>query len=75
MSNPIPFDTLGRAQGLVRALLSMGYTHASIAEALKGRVSPRSVYRWAKGEHAPQRETDLVALERLVKKAKSLAPA
>jgi hypothetical protein len=24
------------------------------------------VYRWAKGEHAPQKQSDLVALERMV---------
>lgn len=66
---PMPFDVLGRAQALVRMLLDRGHTHASIAEALGGRVTQRTVYRWAKGEHAPQRATDLVALETLAKAA------
>lgn len=66
-TNILPvLDTLGRAQELVKRLLDAGYTHAAIAEALGGRVSARSVYRWAKGEHAPQRQSDLVALERLL---------
>ena len=64
-----PFDPLGRAQVLVRTLLATGQTHASIAEALGGRVTARTVYRWAKGEHAPQRQTDLGALERLAEAA------
>jgi hypothetical protein len=63
---PPPLDILGRAQELVKRLLDAGHTHAGIAEALGGRVSSRSVYRWAKGEHAPQRHSDLVALERLL---------
>lgn len=65
-NTPPVLDTLGRAQELVKRLLDAGYTHTTIAEALGGRVSARSVYRWAKGEHAPQRQSDLVALERLL---------
>jgi hypothetical protein len=65
-NTPHVLDTLGRAQELVKRLLDAGHTHAMIAEALGGRVSARSVYRWAKGEHAPQRQSDLVALERLL---------
>jgi hypothetical protein len=64
-ANLASLDILGRAQALVVALLSRGHTHASIADALGGRVTPRTVYRWAKGEHAPQKQSDLVALERL----------
>jgi hypothetical protein len=67
MSEVIPeFDILGRAQALVRTLLDHGHTHVTIADALGGRVTPRTVYRWAKGEHAPQKQSDLVALERMV---------
>jgi hypothetical protein len=69
---PPALDTLGRAQELVKHLLDAGYTHAMIAEALGGRVSARSVYRWAKGEHAPQRQSDLVALERLLEEVAPL---
>lgn len=68
-----PFDILGRAQALVRTLLSSGHTHGTIADALGGRVTPRTVYRWAKGEHAPQKQSDLVALERLVEGATKAA--
>lgn len=75
MDTSLPFDTLGRAQTLVRALLAVGYTHNSIAKSLGGRVTARTVYRWAKGEHAPQRQTDLVALERVAKAAGVLESA
>ena len=64
-------DDIARARDLVQTLLAAGYTHASIAEALGGRVSSRTVYRWAKGENAPQRRADFVALEHL---AKTLPP-
>lgn len=60
-------DALDRAQQMVQRLLDAGYTPAKVAEALGGRVSPRTVYRWAKGEHVPQRHGDLVALEELAK--------
>jgi hypothetical protein len=74
MSDTIqPFDILGRAQSLVHTLLANGQTHGSIAEALGGRVTARTVYRWAKGEHAPQKQSDLVALERLVEAARKAA--
>lgn len=67
--NLASLDILGRAQALVQTLLMSGHTHASIADALGGRVTARTVYRWAKGEHAPQKQSDLVALERLVEVA------
>lgn len=67
--NLASLDILGRAQTLVQALLGRGHTHSSIADALGGRVTARTVYRWAKGEHAPQKQSDLVALERLAEVA------
>lgn len=70
-TSPVPFDTLGHAQTIVRALLASGYTHATLAEALGERVTARTIYRWAKGEHAPQRAGDLVALERLAAAAET----
>jgi hypothetical protein len=73
--NLASLDILGRAQALVQTLLSNGHTHASIADALGGRVTARTVYRWAKGEHAPQKQGDLVALEKLVAVAASESPA
>ena len=60
-------DALTRAQRLVNLLLANGLSHNAISESLGGRVSARTVYRWAKGEHAPQRQGDLVALEKLAK--------
>lgn len=65
-------DEISRARELVQVLLSAGLTHATIAENLGGRVSTRTVYRWAKGENAPQRRVDRIALEQL---AQSLPPA
>lgn len=55
------------AKELVVALLAKGMTHTSIAEALGGRVTSRTIYRWAKGETSPQRRSDLIALEQLAK--------
>ncbi len=60
-------DALDRAQQMVQRLLDAGFTPAKVADALGGRVSARTVYRWAKGEHVPQRHGDLVALEELAK--------
>ncbi len=60
-----PEELLKRARTLVLRLQSAGHTPCDIAEKLNGRVSSRTIYRWAKGEHAPQQRSDLVALERL----------
>jgi hypothetical protein len=60
-------DTLDRAQTLMQQLLVQHHlTHQEIANRLGGRVSARTLYRWAKGEHAPQQPSDLTALELLV---------
>ena len=45
-------------------------TPVTLSEALVGRVGSRTVYRWAKGESAPQRRADLVALEHLAETAR-----
>lgn len=63
---PQPED-LDRARQMVQRLVDAGYNPEKIARALGGRVSARTVYRWAKGEHVPQRRSDVVALEELVK--------
>ena len=68
MSNTLPPDPLGRAQSLVNDLLAKGYTHVRIAHELGDRISPRTVYRWAKGEHAPQQPADMNALIRVAAK-------
>jgi hypothetical protein len=67
MSEHPDAEALDRAQQMVQRLLDTGLTPAKVAEALGGRVSARTVYRWAKGEHVPQRHGDLVALEELAK--------
>jgi hypothetical protein len=71
MNEPLGPDALARAQTLVLNLLAKGWSHQRIAEGMDDRVSPRTIYRWAKGEHAPQQAKDLVALERLVEKSVS----
>lgn len=53
-----------RVREMVLALIDVGkMTPIEIAEALDGRVSPRTIYRWSKGETCPQNERDLKALE------------
>jgi hypothetical protein len=71
MTDPLGPDALARAQTLVLNLLGKGWSHQRIAEEMDDRVSARTIYRWAKGEHAPQQQKDLVALERLVEKSVS----
>lgn len=55
------------AQGLVVKLTKeAGMTPQEISEALEGRVSSRTIYRWGNGESEPQNSTDREALETLV---------
>jgi hypothetical protein len=55
------------ARSLVIRLLSEAkLTPTEISEALGGRVSSRTVYRWAKGESSPQNTSDYEALDALV---------
>lgn len=63
MSMPY-IETLEKVQGLIQQLTKKGYNYDKIAAEM-GVVSPRSVYRWARGEHIPQRPSDVVALETL----------
>jgi hypothetical protein len=57
-------ETLEKVQNLIQQLTKKGYNYDRIATEM-GVVSPRSVYRWARGEHIPQRPSDVVALETL----------
>lgn len=62
-------ETTNQAQQVVTTLMARGYSAMQIAELLDGRVSWRTVYRWAKGECIPQRPSDkdaLLELERLL---------
>jgi len=50
---------------VIYLLDSVSMTPTGISEAMEQRVSARTIYRWAKGESAPQNGSDLEALERL----------
>lgn len=71
--------TLPKAQQIVSALMDRGYSAMQIADLLDGRVSWRTIYRWAKGEAKPQRPSDEEALRTLeallAKDAESSTPA
>jgi hypothetical protein len=56
-------DTIDHTQTLVHRLLKAGKSHDEIAALFNGAVSVRSVYRWAKGEHAPKSLGIIIALE------------
>jgi hypothetical protein len=63
-----------RAQELVKHLMECGLSPHQIAEEMDNRVSWRSIYRWAKGEHAPQQPADMAALERVAAKYQPSTP-
>jgi transcriptional regulator with XRE-family HTH domain len=61
-------DKLEEAQRLMlRLLKDHNLTHDEIAQRLENRASARTLRRWSRGEHAPQRVADFLALEALVK--------
>lgn len=66
--------TKGLAQQYVERLLDEGLTHDQISEALEGRVSARTIYRWASGETVPQNTRTFEALRALVE-SKEATPA
>jgi transposase-like protein len=60
--------TLEKVQTLIdRMVREKGYNYTRIADEMGG-VSARSIYRWARGEHIPQRPSDVVALETLAER-------
>jgi transposase len=65
MSTETTLPTGSQAQKIVSALMDRGYSAMQIADLLDGRVSWRTVYRWAKGESSPQRPSDAEALRSL----------
>ena len=67
--------TGSKAQQLVKQLMERGLSPHQIAEEMDNRVSWRSIYRWAKGEHEPQQPADMQALERVAAKYAAEAPA
>lgn len=69
MNQPLP----GRATSLVNDLINIaGLSPQQIAEEMDNRVSSRTIYRWAKGEHTPQQSADLTALEKVATKYASV---
>ena len=61
------------AKALLDQLKQAGMTPAEIAEALEGRVSRRTIYRWTKGDTIPQRGADVDALRELASKRLTVA--
>lgn len=51
-----------RVRQMVQDLLDLKMTPQEISEAMDGRVSPRTIYRWGKSESYPQNEKDLRVL-------------
>jgi hypothetical protein len=63
---PLPSRTPRSVKAIINAILSLpDQSPQSISASMADRVSPRTIYRWAKGEHAPQRPGDYTALLRL----------
>jgi hypothetical protein len=50
---------------VVYLLDDIGMKAQEISDAMDGRVSTRTIYRWAKGESLPQNNSDLDVLKRL----------
>lgn len=50
---------------MVQRLFQANMNPQTLADALDGRVSSRTIYRWSKGESVPQQKADIQALERV----------
>jgi hypothetical protein len=62
-------QTVLTAQEITKRLMNeCGLSAQQIAEEMDNRVSWRTIYRWAKGEHTPQQPADLTALQRVADK-------
>ena len=56
--------TAPTAQEITKRLMNeCGLSAQQIAEEMDNRVSWRTIYRWAKGEHEPQQPAAMKALE------------
>lgn len=64
-------DKTIETQALTKKLIDGGMTPNEIAEALEGRVSPRTIYRWARGESVPGNSSDFDALQALANRKES----
>jgi hypothetical protein len=58
-------------QEMVRFLMDKNWSARDIEQALEGRVSLRSIYRWVRGERAPKSRGTLEALRGLVEQVQS----
>lgn len=54
-----------RVRKMISDLLDLNMSPYDISEAMDGRVSARTIYRWAKNDSSPQNERDLRVLARL----------
>ena len=54
----VPTPPAPKAQEIVRQLMDSGLSAQQIADEMENRVSWRSIYRWAKGEHEPQQPAE-----------------
>ena len=66
---PPEIDEVDRArvrEMVIRLIDQAKMTPQDISAAMDGRVSPRTIYRWAKGESEPQNTSALRCLQELV---------
>lgn len=59
-------------QMVIRLLDEAKLTPVEVSELMGGRVSPRTIYRWARGESQPQNQSDFDALQKLVERIQQL---
>lgn len=63
-----PLASLSAQEISKRLMNECGLSAQQIAEEMDNRVSWRTIYRWAKGEHEPQQPADMTALQRVAEK-------
>ena len=66
-------EPLPSAQDLVKELLDKGMKVEAIVEELEGRVSRRTIYRWARGESEPGNRRDHSELHALARGTRGTA--
>ena len=60
-------EKVSKVKNLLKILVDKGLSYNQIQNMLDNRINSRTLYRWALGEVAPQRDSDIRALEKLVK--------
>lgn len=66
MSDNLPPEPGESVRELVLKLIEGGMSPSDISEAMDKRVASRTIYRWAKGESAPQNRAAYETLVSLV---------